>query len=312
MKKSTPTFSIVSPVYKAEKLVLPLVQRIRNAMELMGMDFEIILVEDCGGDNSWNVILSECKKDERVKGLKLSRNFGQQHAIQAGLDFSSGKYIVVLDCDLQDRPEEITKLYDKILEGNDIAVASRMNRQDGFLKKVLSKAFNALMSYLTGTKQDDTIANFFIITDQVLKALSKIKDKNRYYPLLLQWVGYRYVKVEIPHAAREDELGSSYSIRRRLRLALDTIITFSEKPLRLTLKFGLLLAFFSFLAALGLVFLYFLSETEVAGWSSLILLLSFFSGLIISILGMIGLYLGKTFDAVKDRPTYIIHQIENE
>ena len=133
--------SIVSPVYRAENLVDKLVERIVASVSQITDSYEIILVEDCGPDYSWNKIVENCKKNQKIKGIKLSRNYGQQHAIQAGLDVSKGKYVITMDCDLQDQPEEIYKLLKKAKEGFEIVVASRKNRQDDVLKKMLSIAF---------------------------------------------------------------------------------------------------------------------------------------------------------------------------
>jgi glycosyltransferase involved in cell wall biosynthesis len=302
--------SVVSPVYQAGNLVDKLVERIRSAVAELTEDYEIILVEDNSSDNSWQKIEENCNKYSNVKGIKLSRNFGQQYGIQAGLDASKGQYIVTMDCDLQDRPEEIGKLLAKATEGFEIVVASRKIRKDDFLKKVLSFIFYKTLGYLTETKQDRSIANFVIYHRKVVEAMASFRDFNRYYPMIQQMVGFCYTKVIIEHAEREDGK-SSYSFKKRLRLAIDTILTFSDKPLRLTVKFGILLSFLSICTAIGMVILYIYSEIIVEGWTSLALLISFLSGAIISVLGMVGLYVGRTYESVKNRPTYIVQESLN-
>ncbi|OFY96903.1 MAG: glycosyltransferase [Bacteroidetes bacterium RIFCSPLOWO2_12_FULL_31_6] len=299
--------SIISPVYKAENSIDKLVERIIAAVSKLSNHYEIILVEDGGFDNSWKKIQENCQKFPLVKGIKLSRNYGQQHAIQAGLDAAKGEYVITMDCDLQDLPEEIEKLLNKAKEGYEIVVASRKNRKDDFLKKLLSRLFYKTLSYLTETKQDKTVANFVVYHRKAVDAMARLKDHNRYYPMLQQMIGFSYAKVEINHAERADGK-SSYSFSKRLRLAMDTILTFSDKPLRLTVKFGVLLSFLSICAALTMVVLYFFSDVKSQGWASLALLISFFSGAIISVLGMVGLYVGRTFESVKNRPTYIIEE----
>lgn len=307
---STIEISIVSPVYKAENLVDKLVGRIIESVSKITDNFEIILVEDNGPDNSWEKIKENCIKYPFVKGIKLSRNYGQQHALQAGLDASKGKYIITMDCDLQDRPEEIYKLLNKAKEGFEIVAASRENRKDDFIKKIASKWFYAALSYLTETSQDNTVANFVCYHRKAVDAMKLIGDSNRYYPMLQQLVGFNYSKVTIQHAEREDGK-SSYSMKKRLKLAINTILTFSDKPLRLTVKLGVLLSFLSVLAALTLITMYLLGDYRTEGWASLALLLSFFSGAIISVLGMVGLYVGRIFESVKNRPTYIVNEIIN-
>lgn len=307
---STIEISIVSPVYKAENLIDKLVERTIESISKLTDSFEIILVEDNGPDDSWKKIKENCAKYPFVKGIKLSKNCGQQHALQAGLDASKGKYVITMDCDLQDQPEEIYKLLNKAKEGYEIVAASRENRKDDFVKKLASKWFYAVLSYLTETNQDNTVANFVCYNRKAVESMKLIGDSNRYYPMLQQLVGFNYAKVSIQHAEREDGK-SSYSMKKRLKLAINTILTFSDKPLRLTVKMGVLLSFLSVIAALTLVIMYLLGDYRTDGWASLALLLSFFSGAIISVLGMVGLYVGKIFESVKNRPTYIINEIIN-
>jgi dolichol-phosphate mannosyltransferase len=302
--------SIVSPVYKAGKIIDTLVIRIDDAVKKITPYYEIILIDDSSPDNSWNKIQENCSKNPKIKGIKLSRNCGQQHAVQAGLDKSRGEYVVTMDCDLQDQPEEIVKLIEKAKEGYEIVVASRKDRKDDFFKKILSKLFYFSLGYLTETQQDSSVANFVVYHRKAVDALAKFNDHRRYYPMLRQMIGFNYAKVEINHAEREDGK-SSYSYKNRLKLAIDTILTFSDKPLRLTVKFGVLLSFLSICAAFIMIALWLISDVKAEGWASLALLVSFFSGAIISVLGMVGLYVGRTFESVKNRPTYIIQKEVN-
>ncbi len=303
--------SIVSPVYRSESLVAALVNRISASVEPLTEAYEIVLVEDCGPDASWEKIVEQCKKNPKVVGIKLSRNFGQQYAIQAGLDAARGEWIVVMDCDLQDKPEEIPKLYHKGLEGFDIVLASRKNRKDNFFKKFASQAFYAVLTYLTDVKQDPTVAHFMLLNRKVVRALQRIADYHRSYPMLVKWVGFQVAKVEIEHAEREDGKSSSYSFKKRFNLAVNTILSFSDKPLRLIVNLGLFISLIAVLIAVSQLFLYLKGGITVQGWTSLFIALSFFSGLIITTLGVIGLYLGKVFESIKGRPTYIISQSIN-
>lgn len=161
--------SIVSPIYRAENIVEELVRQIIKSVEPLTSDFEIVLVNDASPDHSWMKIREICRRDSRVKGINLSRNFGQHYAITAGLSYASGEWIVVMDCDLQDRPDEIPNLYAKALEGWDIVYARRVERQDGFWKKMSSRAFHRVYSYLSGSKSDRTIANFGIYKKELFK-----------------------------------------------------------------------------------------------------------------------------------------------
>lgn len=302
-----PLISIVSPVYKAEKIVDKLVEQIRKEVSKITQNFEIILVEDGSSDNSWQAIERNCEKDKRVKGIKLSRNFGQHYAITAGLDAVKGHWIVVMDCDLQDQPKEIINLYNKALEGYDIVLASRHNRKDTFFKKLFSRFFYAILSYLTSIKYDATVANFGIYNQKVIDAICSMPENIRVFPVMVNWVGFSSIKINVEHASRQ-EGKSSYNFTRLLNLALDIILSYSDKPIRLVIKIGFIISFFSFFFAVFTFIRYLLGDINVSGYASLIISIWFFSGLIIAILGIIGLYLGKIFEGVKNRPIYVIHK----
>ena len=305
-----PLISIVSPVYRAEKIVDKLVERISEEVSKITENFEIILVEDGSPDNSWEAIERNCQKDERVKGVKLSRNFEQHYAITAGLDNCKGEWVVVMDCDLQDRPEEIVNLYTKALEGYEVVLASRHERQDTFLKKLFSKLFYKVFSYLTAVKYDATVANFGIYNRKVIDAVCSMRENIRVFPIMVSWVGFATAKINVEHASRE-EGNSSYNFSRLINLALDIILAYSDKPIRLAIKIGFIISLLSFLFAAFILIRYFMGEIIVLGYASLIISIWFFSGLIIAILGIIGLYLGKTFEGVKKRPIYIISKNVN-
>ena len=305
MKENNPHISVVSPVYQAEKIVQELVVQLhKNLRELTG-DYEIILVNDASPDDSWSAIAAESIKDKRVKGINLSRNFGQHYAITAGLSFAKGDWVVVMDCDLQDRPDEIPNLYRKAQEGYDSVFAQRFERQDKFLKRFFSKMFYSLFSYLTDTKQDPTVANFGIYNRKVIDAILSMKDYIRFFPTMVQWVGFRKFYLPVQHADRF-EGKTSYNFKSLMRLALNNIIAFSDKPLRLTVKMGFIISLFSFLLAVYNIFARFAGIIHVEGFTTTVFSIWFVGGLTLAILGIVGLYVGKTFENVKKRPTYII------
>ncbi|NCA86457.1 MAG: glycosyltransferase [Clostridia bacterium] len=306
--QNKPLLSIISPVYGASASLRELVKRIKASVGTITDNYEIILVEDHGPDTSWEIIEKLCANDPKIIGLRHSRNFGQQYALNCGLDHARGEWIVTLDCDLQDRPEEIVNLYKEAQKGYDIVLASRQNRQDDFLKKFFSRIFYHLLSYLTDTHMDASVANFAIYHHKVVDALRSMNDYYRYYPTMIHWVGFRLTKLPIAHAERTDGKSSSYNFRKRLTLAFDTIISFSDKPLRLTVKLGLFISLFTAVLAIVLVVRYFIKAEAVSGWTSTFLSIWFISGLVITILGMIGIYVGKIFENVKGRPTYIVGQ----
>ena len=189
--------SIVIPVYLGESMVFKLIERLTKSLSAVSNKYEIILVEDGSPDDSWDEIQKICAKNSTVKGIKLSRNFGQHYAITAGLKITQGKWIVVMDCDLQDQPEEIIKLINKAKEGFDIVYAQRSKREDRFLKRTSSKLFYKIFGYLTNTVQDPSIANFGIYHQNVIQAVLSMNDYIRFFPTMVQWVGFKSTKIQM-------------------------------------------------------------------------------------------------------------------
>ena len=302
-----PLISVVSPVYRAEKIIDKLVEINIKELSKITPRFEIILVDDRGPDKSWEKIIENTLKDARVKGIKLSRNFGQHYAITAGLDHAAGEWIVVMDCDLQDRPEEIGGLYNKALEGYDIVLARRERRQDGIIKKLLSKLFHKTLTWLTGSPLDNRVANFGIYHRKVIIAISSMRESIRFFPTMVKWVGFNSTSIPVKHAAR-DSGSTSYDFKRLIELALDIILAYSIKPIRLAIKFGFIMSGLAFLFAIYNVILSLTNGITVLGYGSLITSIWFLAGLIISFIGIVGLYVGKTFEGVKKRPIYIVSE----
>lgn len=307
MTKSPPLISIVSPVYQAEFFLSELIQRIHNSVLMITENFEIILVDDGSEDNSWKIIETLASDHSHLKGIKLSRNFGQHYAITAGLDQARGEWIVVMDCDLQDQPEEIINLYRTAQCGYDVVSAKRIYRNDGYMKKLFSKIFYRALAYMTGSQQDESIANYGIYHQKVIREIGKMRESIRYFPTMVKWVGFRQTSLEVEHGARTGGV-SNYNFKRLFNLGLDIMLAYSDKPLRLTVKLGITVAVTGFLFALYTFIQYFRNEIIVAGYASLIISLWVLTGVILTTLGMVGLYVGKTFEGVKNRQIYIIEK----
>jgi dolichol-phosphate mannosyltransferase len=301
-------FSIISPVYKSEKILPFLIERIEKSMAYVSDDYEIILVEDCGPDNSWEVIEALAKNNPKIVGVKLSRNFGQHHAITCGLEMAKGEWIIVMDCDLQDQPEEIPKLFKKAQEGFDIVLAQRFQRSDGYFKKLVSKLFHWFFSYLAGVPQDGSIANFGIYHRKVINEVVKMKEPLRAFRFMVKWVGFNSIAIPVEHASRF-EGSSSYNWKKLINLALDIAISYSDRPLKFAIKMGACLSVLSLIFAVYNIVNYLLGNILVSGFTSLIVSIWFLSGLIIFFLGIIGLYLEKTFEGVKSRPLFIVQKM---
>ena len=305
--KEAPHISIVSPVYRAEKILEKLVDEIRSAMIEINTTYEIILVDDRSPDNSWEVMKQLSAKFSEVKSLRLSRNFGQHPTIMAGLSEAKGEWIVVMDCDLQDQPKEIIRLYEKTKEGYDIVLASRRHRQDGVIKRFSSKLFYIIFNYLSGIEIDNEVANFGIYNQKVIQSITKINDHIKFFPLFIKWVGFNSTSIIVKHSEREDGK-SSYSFFKLLSLSFNTIISFSDKPLKIFTFLGLSISTISFVFGCYFLFQSLTGQIKEPGFSSLIISIWLLSGIIISIIGIVGVYLGKTFNQVKNRPIYIIDE----
>jgi len=303
--------SIVSPVYGAPTLIRELVRQIEENVSQFTDSYEIILVEDHSPDNSRDIIREVCAADKRVKAALLSRNFGQQYALNAGFDLSSGNYVVVLDCDLQNPPSKIRDLYEKAREGYDIVFASRQERPDNLFMTLGSRYFNRLMGFLTDTRQDESVAEFAIYSRKVISAMAQMGDYHRYYPLMDKWVGFRSTKIPVAHDERTDGKVSSYSMRKRIDLAVTTAVSFSTKSLRLIVWFGLLVTLLAVTGAVILVVKTLVCDDEVSGWPTLFVSMWFIAGILMMIMGIIAVYIAQIFDEVKHRPPYIIDETLN-
>src|SRR6185295_350970 len=240
-----PHLSVVTPVFRAEGCVEELHRRLVDALGSITRDFEIIMVEDCGGDRSWEIIEALARRDPRVKGIRFSRNFGQHYGITAGLDHCDGDFVVVMDCDLQDRPEEIPRLYAKVREGYDVVLARRGKRADGAMKRLASWAFYRLFRWLAETDYDGDAGNFRIMSRHVVDNVRRMREQLRFFGALLDWMGFQTTSIDVRHDASRSG-GSTYTFRKLWRLAMETVIAYSDKPLRLSVRFGFLMSLLAF------------------------------------------------------------------
>lgn len=304
---TTPLISVVSPVYCCDGCLRDLCARLSATLTPITENFEIVLVNDASPDGSWNTMRELCAGDPRIKAVALSRNFGQHYAIAAGLEQVSGEWVVVMDCDLQDRPEEIAALYAKAREGHDVVFAEREVRQDGWLKRFSSRVFIGLLNYLSGADYDYRTANFGIFHRRVIDAIRSMGDSSRFFPVMVRWTGFRRTSIPVQHDAR-GEGRSAYTWRRLMRLGLDIVLSNSDKPLRLVAVTGIVIS----LVALGItaysLLRYLHGDIDVAGYTSLIASMWLLAGIMLFCMGVIGLYVGRVFESVKARPVFIVRE----
>lgn len=303
--EGNPDISVVSPVYGCAGCLEDLVDRIGVAMTSLGRSHEIILVDDASPDGSWERIVEISAVNPVVRGFRLSRNFGQHSAISAGLEQIRGGVIVVMDCDLQDLPEEIPGLV-RALEGDSqIALASRMERKDGLIKRIGSSAFYAILKRLTESDYDPAVANFGAYTRKVIDVVNAMPESDRFFPLLVRWTGFKSVTVPVNHGQRVHGR-SGYSFGRLLRLALNVALSYSDKPLRMVVKSSVVFAAFALFIAGYSVYRYAIGDIQVAGFTSIIASIWLVGSVVVSCVGITGLYLGRLYNQVKGRPHFIV------
>ncbi len=302
--------SVVIPIYGCRAALPELHRRLTESVSKLTSDYELILVNDSCPQNSWEVIEELSKNDTHVKGIELSRNFGQMKAILAGLDYANGDWIVVMDCDLQDRPEEIPNLYAKAMEGYDAVFARRAERKDNPLKVFLAGMFYKVYSYATDGSYDGAVCNFSIVKRDVIKNYCKMREQHRGYVMYIRWMGYRLTTIDVEHNDRY-EGKSSYNLKKRINMALELLTSQSDKLLRLFASMGFVMSLISFFVIIGLIIYHYTANVSV-GWTSMIATTVLMGGLIIMVMGIVGIYVGNIFIQTKDRPLYIVRQILND
>jgi polyisoprenyl-phosphate glycosyltransferase len=317
MSKTSPTvseeppfISVVVPLYCCEAFVVELHERLVRTLSSISPRFEIVLVNDASPQADWQRVRELAASDPRVKAINLSRNFGQHYAITAGVDHAEGDWVVVMDGDLQDPPEEIARMYGKAREGYDIVFGVKPKRSHGFLKRLTSRGFTRMLAYLMDTDLDNSVTHFSIVSRKVADNLRQFKERNRSYAFFLRWMGFHVGYIEVEHHARPSG-ESSYTLRKLLRLAFELTVSQSDKPLRVSILFGFVTASLALAAGVVAIVRYFFWATPVEGWTSVIVSLYFIGGILLMAMGVLGLYVGKIFEETKGRPLYVVKDTIN-
>lgn len=301
--------SVVVPVYGCKGALTELYERLTNTLKDLVNEYEIILVNDSCPQNSWELIEEICNKDTHVIGIEMARNFGQIQAITAGLDYSTGNLVVVMDCDLQDRPEEIINLYNKIQEGYDVVFARRKKRQDSFLKILVSRIFYMVYEFATDGNYDPALCNFSISKRIVIDNYCKMRELHRAFVIYVKWLGFRQTAIDVEHDARK-EGKSSYNFKKRMKMAGEILTSQSDKMLKFFILGGFFITLVSLIVILVLIVQYFIAHIQ-PGWTSIIATICLMGGLTITCLGMVGIYVGNIFMQTKQRPLYVVRTILN-
>lgn len=308
--RELPLLSVVIPVYGAEKILPALCERLTTMLDGITDAHETILVCDGSPDASWEAMIRLAPHYPKIVMVNLSRNFGQHYATTAGMDMARGAWTVVMDCDLQDPPEEVPKLLAKAQQGFDIVVARRMNRQHKWWKRKTSALYYKVFGMLSGMKLDSSVGSFRIMSRSVVDGFCSMRESYRMFAGLIDWLGFRTGYVDVQHAARY-EGETSYNLTRLIKMALDGMISFSNRPLYISIGAGLLLSVLSSLYGAFLIIRYLLDPgaNTVAGWLSSVTLTTFIGGLILLNQGVLGIYLGRLYNQAKGRPLYVVDRV---
>jgi polyisoprenyl-phosphate glycosyltransferase len=275
-------------------------------------NFEIIYVNDGSKDNSFLELVKLSKEDERVKYINFSRNFGHQIAVTAGLDYSKGAAVVIIDGDLQDPPEVIPEMYAKHKEGFEVVYGQRLKRKgDNFFKKITAKYFYRILKKITSINIPLDTGDFRLIDQKIVKDLKNMPEQNKFLRGQIAWLGYRQTSVFFERDERKfGETG--YPFSKMLKFALDGITGFSDVPLQFVTKTGIFISFISFLVILYAIFSHFILERTITGWTSLIISSMFIGGVQLISVGIIGEYISRINKNVQNRPLYIVRETNLE
>ena len=307
---SCPTISVITPIWNERECIEELARRLAASLETIDQAFEVIFVDNGSDDGSVEVMRGVCARDPRFKILRLSRNFGHQGGATAGLDFASGAAVVLIDGDLQDPPELIPELYQRHLEGYDVVYAVRASREkETWFKLFTAKWFYRLFRWATDVDMPADTGDFRLMDRTVVEALKKMREQHRMLRAMVAWTGFRQIGVPYERAGRFAGF-TKFSLRKMVRFATDGLTSFSTVPLRLASWMGIFVSFGSFLYGLYAVVRHFGGGT-VEGWTSLAVVISFVGGAQLICVGILGEYLGRVYDEVKQRPLYIAVDFED-
>jgi dolichol-phosphate mannosyltransferase len=303
------TCSVVVPVFNEEEGLAELHRRTTGVLQQEGVTFELVLVNDGSSDRSLEVMCEIARRDPRVVVVNLSRNFGHQAALTAGLDHARGDAVVVMDADMQDPPEVIPRMLARWREGYDVVYGQRTRREgEGLFKRVTASAFYRLIRRLTAVDIPADTGDFRLVSRRCAEAMRSLRERNRFLRGLVAWVGFRQVAVPYERHARFAGQ-TKYPLRKMVAFATDAVVSFSSTPLRMATALGFIVSAASFAYAGYAVYLKIVSGRSLPGWASLMVGVVFLGGVQLLCLGIIGEYLGRMYDEVKARPLYLVESV---
>lgn len=301
-------YSIVIPVYNEEVVLCQTYQRLKQVMDTTRESYELIFVNDGSSDHTLEMIKSIRDQDEDVKLISFSRNFGHQIAITAGMDYASGAAVVVIDADLQDPPELILKMIAKWKEGYNVVYAKRTKRKgETWFKKLTARLFYRILSASTDLDIPTDTGDFRLLDRRVCEELKRLPEKNRYVRGLVSWVGFKQTAVEYE---RDERLAgeSKYPLKKMIKLSLDGITSFSYKPIKLATYAGAIIISSGITYLVVLLLLKIFSKSAIAGWNLVLAMQFVLSGVLLTMMGVIGEYIGRIYHETRNRPLYIVSE----
>ncbi len=306
-------YSIVVPLYNEQEVIGETYKRLKAVMDGLGEPYELIFINDGSRDQTWQLACALAERDQALRLIGFSRNFGHQTAITAGMDFAQGDAIVVIDADLQDPPELIPVMIEQWKEGAQVVYGKRAKRKgESAFKKITAKLFYRTLNALTDVELPVDAGDFRLIDRKVCDSLKKLPERNRYVRGLVSWVGFKQTAVEY---VREERFAgeTKYPLRKMIKFATDALASFSYKPLKMSTWLGAIVAIASFVFLIFVVIqrIFFAHTVNLSGWASIVAIMLFFNGVVLLMLGIIGEYIGRIYDEAKGRPLYIVGQTVN-
>lgn len=301
------TYSVIIPVYNEEEVLPELYKHLTIIMEQLGESYEIIFVNDGSEDKSFEIMKEMNQKDNRVKIVNLSRNFGHQIAITAGLDYASGDAVMVMDADLQDPPEVLPSFIRKWKEGFDVVYAVRKRRKENIFKRISYKVFYRILRAISEVDIPLDSGDFSLLSRRVVDAIRLARESNRFVRGIRSWVGFRQVGIEYERAKRYSG-DVKYTLPKLIRLGADGLVAFSSVPLRIITYLGFAISLLSFIYILYLIAIKLFTDVSPQGWASVMVAVFFLGGIQLTMLGIIGTYIGRIYNEVKRRPLYFVQE----
>ncbi|MCL1844471.1 MAG: glycosyltransferase family 2 protein [Defluviitaleaceae bacterium] len=308
-KKMNPTFSVVVPAFNEEEVIAETYARLTAIMQKMNEPYELVFVNDGSRDKTAEIIAEFCAKDSSVRLVDFSRNFGHMPAISAGMEHARGDAIFIIDADLQDPPEIFPEMAEKWREGFHVVYGQREKRMgESVFKKISAKIFYRFIRRMTSVDMPVDTGEFRLIDRKVCDAVNKLPEKSRYIRGLVSWVGFRQTAVLYVRAERFAGK-TKYPLRKMISFAVDAVVSFSYKPLRIATTLGFFISLTGFIYLAIILYQALFTETTVAGWASTTGIVVFTQGIVLMILGIIGEYIGRIYDEIKNRPAYIVRAV---